>query len=172
MHNNLLFNRMCGSFLFSIKENTKAPPVGLKTPVRQRMIGDVPSWPFTGGDEWRNASDFNCLSRLSEGKGTHVLSMAYRAKHQWNLTHSTFSSKVEREDVVLTTDGEAELYYTSSRKEVLLRKVEPCLKSFYFQHNKMRLIRSCRPLCAHNRLQTKMWNKMNVPRMRDADGGH
>lgn len=43
-----------------------------------------------------------------------------------------FSYKVEREDVVVTTDGEAYFYdkHTSSRKEVLWRKVEAFLQSF------------------------------------------
>ena len=100
---------------------------------------------------------------VSVGIKALMVSIACRAKHQWNLTHSTFSSKVEREtereteregqrdrerdrereDVALTTDGEAEFYdkHRSFRKEVLWRKVEACFQSL-IRYATKRLIHS------------------------------
>lgn len=108
--------------------------IGFMASFRQQMIGQVPSWSFTDRCEWRKSPDFCCLLRLSVGIKAPVLSTACRAKHQWNLNHFTFSNKVEREDVVVTTDGEAEFYnkHRSSRKEVLWRKVDACFYSLWF----------------------------------------
>ncbi len=70
--------------------------IGLMTSLRQQMIGQVPGWPFTDRCEWRKSPDLCCLLRLSVGIKAPVLSTACRAKHQWNLSHFTFSNKVER----------------------------------------------------------------------------
>lgn len=135
---------MWGSFFFTIKTKIQIQRFHCKTqlngygllvlwhPWDSKWWDKSPAGLFTDRWEWGKSLDFCCLLRLSIGIKTLVLSMACRAKHQWNLTHSTFSNKAEREDVVVTTDGEAEFYdeHRSSRKEVLWRKVEACFIVF------------------------------------------
>ena len=104
-----------------------------------------------------------------------MASIACRAKHQWNLTHSTFSNKVERET---ERDRERIDYWWRSRvlwqaqiiqEGSCLEKSGGLLPVFDSVWNE-EMHPQWLPFCTNKRLQSKIRSKHNVRKLRAADG--